>query len=122
MYYRYIIYHTVGATMNLDEHKQWLADFYAERGWLQLSSSRRLNFLTEEVGELSQAIRRFEFGRDHPGERTQSVKEEKENIVEELADVLDEVFIFCEKFGISPSELMQYSEDKLNGRFKSNAK
>lgn len=47
MYYRYIIYHTVGATMNLDEHKQWLADFYAERGWLQLSSSRRLNTTIE---------------------------------------------------------------------------
>ncbi|RRG17664.1 hypothetical protein D3P96_06845 [Weissella viridescens] len=105
--------------MDLDTHKQWLTHFYAERGWLQLSSSRRLNFLTEEVGELSQAIRRFEIGRDHPGEKPQTVSEEKAHIVEELADVLDEVLIFCDKFGIEPDELLQYSEDKLKGRFKS---
>ncbi|MBM7616853.1 NTP pyrophosphatase (non-canonical NTP hydrolase) [Weissella uvarum] len=101
----------------INEHQQWLSNFYKSRGWLQLSSSRRLNFLTEEVGELSQAIRKYEFGRDHPGEGPVSKQDERDNLVEELADVLDEVLIFCEKYDITVEELVNYSENKIKNRF-----
>ncbi len=57
--------------MNLKQHQEWLVDFYKRRDWYQYSSFIRLNFLTEEVGELSRAIRAIEIGRDHPGNMKQ---------------------------------------------------
>lgn len=48
--------------MTLSEHQHWLTDFYKQRNWYQLSPFIRLNFLTEEVGEVSQAIRAVEIG------------------------------------------------------------
>lgn len=104
--------------MNIEQHKAWVIEFYRNRDWLQLSSDRRLNFLTEEVGELSQAIRQFEYGRDHPGDKVVSKQTEKDHIVEELADVMDEVLIFCDKYDISVQDLLDYSEAKLAKRFK----
>ncbi len=52
--------------MNLTAHQQWLINFYQKRGWYQLSPFIRVNFISEEVGELSRAVRAIEIGRDHP--------------------------------------------------------
>lgn len=103
--------------IDINEHQKWLTEFYASRGWLELSASRRLNFLIEEVGELSQGIRAYEIGRDHPGELEKTVAEKKDNVVEELADVMDAVLILCDKFDIAPELLFSKSEDKLNARY-----
>lgn len=54
--------------MIIDEHRQWLINFYKQRDWYQYSPFIRLNFLMEEVGELAQTVRSIELGRDHPGE------------------------------------------------------
>ncbi|MBU7456419.1 MazG nucleotide pyrophosphohydrolase domain-containing protein [Leuconostoc fallax] len=103
--------------MEISQHKTWITDFYQKRGWLQLSSSRRLNFLVEEVGELSQAIRKYEIGRDHPGDEVTTTQQDHDHIIEELADVLDEVLILCEKYNIDMDELTKHSETKLVNRF-----
>lgn len=104
--------------MNLKKHQNWLVDFYKRRNWYQYSPFIRLNFLTEEVGELSRAIRAIEIGRDHPGETRQSQKDLKDNLVEELADVLDQVLIITEKFDIDPETLLEHSQEKLTKRFQ----
>ena len=89
--------------LNLKKHQEWLVDFYKRRNWYQYSPFIRLNFLTEEVGELSRAIRAMKIGRDHPGEP---------------ADVLDQVLIMADKFDIDPETLLEYSQEKLTKRFQ----
>ena len=104
--------------MNLEIHRDWLVNFYKQRNWYQYSPFIRLNFLTEEVGELSRAVRAVEIGRDHPGEATQSPEALRDNLTEELADVLDQVLIMADKFHIAPNTLLIHSEAKLHQRFK----
>lgn len=103
--------------MTLKQYQDWLVDFYKSRDWYQYSSFIRLNFLTEEVGELSRAIRAIEIGRDHPGEST-SAKDRNYNLHEELADVMDQVLILCSQYDVDPDSLMGFSERKLEKRFE----
>lgn len=105
--------------MDLKTHQAWLVKFYQQRQWYQYSPAIRLNFLTEEVGELSRAIRAIEIGRDHPGEAIPDAAALSANLTEELADVLDQVLIMSNKFDIEPQQLLQASETKLQSRFKS---
>ncbi|PAK84663.1 MazG nucleotide pyrophosphohydrolase domain-containing protein [Lentilactobacillus parakefiri] len=105
--------------MTLKQHEDWLVDFYKRRDWYKYSSFIRLNFLTEEVGELSRAIQAIEIGRDHPGEH-ETKDERKDNLHEELADVMDQVLILCDKYQVDPDSLMAFSEAKLKKRFNEN--
>lgn len=79
--------------MQINEHQQWLINFYQQRGWYQLSPFIRLNFISEEVGELSRAVRSIEIGRDHPGEQPLTTAQLQDNLIEELADTLDQVLV-----------------------------
>ncbi|WP_283679864.1 MazG-like family protein [Lentilactobacillus sp. Marseille-Q4993] len=103
--------------MDINEHMNWLIKFYEKRNWYHYAPPIRLNYLTEEVGELSRAIRAIEFGRDHPGEREQTTKEKQANLIEELADVIDQTLIICSKYHIDPNVLFEASEKKLKARF-----
>lgn len=55
--------------MNLTEYQEWVRDFYKKRQWYNYPPFIRSNFLTEEVGELAQAIRKIEIGRDRPDKK-----------------------------------------------------
>ena len=103
--------------MNLSTHQAWLVAFYHRRHWDQYSPLIRLDFLTEEVGELSRAIRALELGRDHPGEPVPAKSALAANLEEELADVLDQVLILSSQFEINPEQLLHASETKLKQRF-----
>ncbi len=104
--------------MKLSQHMTWLTTFYRERHWYQYSPFIRVNFLTEEVGELSRAVRAIEIGRDHPGEKVKDQQGLQANLVEELADTMDQVLILCSKFDVDPDQLMAASEEKLKKRFE----
>ena len=106
--------------MDLDSHQQWLIDFYQQRGWYELSPFIRLNFLTEEVGELSRAVRAIKLGRDHPGEPIATPADLQANLEEELADVLDQVLVMSAKMDVDPQQLLTASEAKLKARFHIN--
>lgn len=54
--------------MTIEDHQQWLVNFYQQRQWYQYSPFVHLNFLSEETGEMSRAIRALEIGRDRPSE------------------------------------------------------
>jgi NTP pyrophosphatase (non-canonical NTP hydrolase) len=106
--------------LNLENHQDWLIDFYKRHGWYHFSPFVHVNFLTEETGEVARAVRALEIGRHHPGEKPQTPAEKTANLKEELADVLDQVLILSAKFGIDPETLLDQSETKLSRRFNEN--
>ncbi|MFA9413518.1 MULTISPECIES: MazG nucleotide pyrophosphohydrolase domain-containing protein [unclassified Streptococcus] len=104
--------------MDLKIYQEWVSAFYKKRGWYEYDSFVRCNFLTEEVGELAQAIRKREIGRDRPDESIQSDQENLADIKEELGDVLDNIFILADKYQMSLEDIMQSHKEKLEERFK----
>ncbi|KYG91128.1 MULTISPECIES: MazG-like family protein [Metasolibacillus] len=104
--------------MNIFEYQQWITAFYKERNWYQLSPFIRVNFLTEEVGEVSRAIRTIEIGRDRPDEAALTKTEQIDNLKEELGDVLDNLFILADKYDIDLTEIMISHKEKLMNRYK----
>ncbi|MCH4160717.1 MAG: MazG-like family protein [Bifidobacterium sp.] len=103
--------------MDIHAHANWLKNFYISRQWYPYPPFVRLAFLNEELGELAQAVRTHEIGRDHPDERQQTETEQLNHIREELADVFDNVLIMADKYGLTPDDLMEASESKLQARF-----
>ena len=102
--------------MDINEHQQWLVKFYEKRDWFKYPPQDRVNYITEELGELSRAVSTIEVGRDHPGEIILN-QAEKDNLREEMADVIDQVLVLADKYDIKPDELLEYSENKLKKRF-----
>ncbi len=105
--------------MNIFEYQKWITEFYKRRGWYELNPFIRVNFLTEEVGEVSKAIRTIEIGRDRPDEKALSKEQQMENLKEELGDVLDNLFILADKYEIDLTEIMESHKDKLTKRYQS---
>lgn len=103
--------------MDINEHQQWLVKFYEKRDWFKYPPQDRVNYITEELGELSRAVRTIEVGRDHPGEKVLNQAEKEDNLREETADVIDQVLVLAAKYDIKPDELLEYSENKLKKRF-----
>ena len=46
--------------MDINEHQQWLVKFYEKRDWFKYPPQDRVNYITEELGELSRAVRTIE--------------------------------------------------------------
>lgn len=103
--------------LDIQEYQEWIGAFYKKRNWYQYDSFIRSNFLTEEVGEVSRAIRTIEIGRDRPDEAQSDPSKALENLTEELGDVLDNVFIIADKYGISLQEIMTIHKQKLEQRY-----
>ena len=104
--------------MDIYAYQAWVSDFYKKkRNWYQYDAFIRSNFLMEEVGELAQAIRKREIGRDRPDECQQSDAANLEDIKEELGDVLDNIFILADIYGISLEEIASSHQEKLERRF-----
>ena len=103
--------------MDINAHQQWLVKFYEKRDWFKYPPQGRVNYITEELGELSRAVRTIEVGRDHPGEKILNQAEKEDNLREEMADVIDQVLVLAAKYDIKPDELLEYSENKLKKRF-----
>lgn len=104
--------------MEIENYQKWISEFYKNRGWYALNPFIRMNFLSEETGEVARAIRTIEIGRDRPDERTASDQENLENLIEELGDVLDNIFILADKYNISLEQILDAHQAKLTKRFK----
>lgn len=104
--------------MDIKAYQQWVSSFYKKRHWYEYNSFIRSNFLTEEVGELAQAIRKYEIGRDRPDESIMTESENLEDIKEELGDVLDNIFILADIYQISLEDIVQAHKNKLEKRFE----
>lgn len=104
--------------MTIEEYQEFISTFYKKRNWYDYDVFIRSNFLSEEVGEVSRAIRTIEIGRDRPDETIAPKPAQVANLVEELGDVLDNVFILADKYGISLNQIMEAHKEKLLTRYK----
>ena len=103
--------------MNATEFQHWVEKYYKSRGWSDLDIFVRIGFLAEETGEVARAIRALEIGRDRPDEEPESCTENKEELISELGDVLGNVSVIANKYGISLEEVFKAHTDKLNARY-----
>jgi len=104
--------------VNIVEFQRWVEEFYEKRSWSQYNSFIRLNFLTEEVGEVSRVVRAIEIGRDRPDEQTKQVEELKMELKEELGDVLANLIILSQKYDLDLQDIMNAHVEKLSKRFQ----
>ncbi|CCV63905.1 Nucleotide pyrophosphohydrolase [Alteracholeplasma palmae J233] len=102
--------------VDIKAYQNKIIEFYKKRNWYQLDPFIRINFLTEEVGEVSRAVRTIEIGRDRPDEKVPLNMHE--NLVEELGDVLDNLLIIADKYQISLEDIMESHLSKLEKRYK----
>ena len=105
--------------MLLQQYQEWVRSFYRSRNWDEYNIFIRLNFLTEEVGELSRAIRRLEIGRDRPDEDMKEHEENLRAVSEEIGDVLDNLVIIADKYQLSFDKIIESHQEKLSNRYHS---
>lgn len=103
--------------MGITEFQDWVRDYYLARGWSDLNIFIRIGFLSEETGEVARAIRAIEIGRDRPDEADQNDVELKENLKEELGDVLGNLLVIANKYEISLEDILISHKEKLSKRF-----
>ncbi|WP_086349690.1 MazG nucleotide pyrophosphohydrolase domain-containing protein [Candidatus Enterococcus clewellii] len=104
--------------MDIQEYQKWISTFYKKRGWYALDPFVRVSFLSEETGEVAQAVRALEIGRDRPDEQPKSPELLKQQLTEELGDVLDNIFILADKYEIQLEDILVSHKNKLTERFK----
>jgi len=104
--------------LKINEFQQWIKEYYDTRGWSELNIFTRIGFLAEETGEVARAIRALEIGRDRPDEKIQSYEENKQELIEELGDVLGNIIVIANKYDISLEEIFNAHQDKLMKRYQ----
>ncbi|MFG6147649.1 MazG nucleotide pyrophosphohydrolase domain-containing protein [Halobacillus sp. B23F22_1] len=104
--------------MDVTEFQQWIKEYYENRGWSELDIFIRIGFLAEETGEVARAIRSLEIGRDRPDEKEESYANNKQELTEELGDVLGNLIIIANKYDIPLEEVFQAHQEKLSKRYK----
>lgn len=105
--------------MDIIEFQQWVKQHYKDRGWSDLDIFVRIGFLAEETGEVARAIRALEIGRDRPDEIGGTFEENRQELIEELGDVLGNLMIIANKYDISLEEIFLSHQAKLKGRYSS---
>ena len=53
------------------------------------------------IGELARAVRAYEIGRDRPDEKDATQAERRQELIEEMGDVLGNLAILADKYGIT---------------------
>ena len=74
--------------------------------------------LMEEAGELARAVRAYEIGRDRPDEKDATQAERRQELIEEMGDVLGNLAILADKYGITLEDAMKAHQEKLIKRFE----
>ncbi|MGX4670423.1 MazG nucleotide pyrophosphohydrolase domain-containing protein [Cerasibacillus sp. JNUCC 74] len=103
--------------MNVTEFQQWVKQYYESRGWSDLDIFIRIGFLAEETGEVARAIRALEIGRDRPDELQGSYEENKQELTEELGDVLGNLIVIANNYNIPLEDMFQSHKKKLSQRY-----
>jgi len=103
--------------MELTEFQNWVKAYYEQRGWSDLDIFTRIGFLAEETGEVARAIRALEIGRDRPDEAAGSYEEKKQELTEELGDVLGNLIVIANAYGISLEDVFKKHREKLTLRY-----
>lgn len=104
--------------MDTSKFQSWVKEYYESRGWTELDIFVRIGFLAEETGEVARAIRALEVGRDRPDEDARTHEELKQELVEELGDVLGNVIVIANKYDIPLEDIFESHRDKLQKRYQ----
>ncbi|MBP6344480.1 MazG nucleotide pyrophosphohydrolase domain-containing protein [Neisseriaceae bacterium CLB008] len=104
--------------MDLTAFEAWLKDYYQARQWYDLDIFIRMGFLTEEVGELAQAVRSVEIGRDRPDETELDQVQKKQAVCEELGDVLGNLVLIAQKYDLKLEDVFAAHQAKLAKRYE----
>lgn len=70
-------------------------------------------------GEAARAVRAYEIGRDRPDEEVSSRERLKQDLVEEIGDVLGNISLLADLYDISLEEAFRVHQQKLLKRFSS---
>ncbi|HEY2494482.1 MAG TPA: MazG-like family protein [Paenibacillus sp.] len=105
--------------MDVHEFQKWVKEYYELRGWSELNIFVRIGFLAEETGEVARAIRALEIGRDRPDEHDGTYVEQKQELIEELGDVLGNITVIANKYDINLEDIFQAHQKKLYDRYPS---
>lgn len=103
--------------MDIKHFQNWVDEFYAGRGWSQYGSFIRVGFLMEEVGEIARVVRALEIGRDRPDEGEKPAEALRQELTEELGDVLANLMVLAKKYDIELSDIVEAHMEKLTKRF-----
>lgn len=103
--------------MNVTEFQHWVKTYYEKRGWSDLDIFIRIGFLAEETGEVARAIRALEIGRNRPDEVTGSFEDNKQELTEELGDVLGNLIVIANKYDIPLEDVFHSHKKKLSKRY-----
>jgi len=106
--------------LDTSKFQSWVKEYYESRGWTELDIFVRIGFLAEETGEVARAIRALEVGRDRPDEDARTHEELKQELVEELGDVLGNVIVIANKYDIPLEDIFESHRDKLQKRYQGN--
>ncbi|OZB91663.1 MazG nucleotide pyrophosphohydrolase domain-containing protein [Paenibacillus sp. XY044] len=104
--------------MDVNAFQQWVKEYYEQRGWSELDIFIRIGFLAEETGEVARAIRALEIGRDRPDETAGTYDQNKQELVEELGDVLGNLIVIANKYDIGLEDIFASHRNKLIDRYK----
>ncbi|MCM3783541.1 MazG-like family protein [Neobacillus mesonae] len=107
--------------MDVTEFQHWVKEYYRTRGWSELDIFIRIGFLAEETGEVARAIRALEIGRDRPDEAVGSYEENKQELTEELGDVLGNLIVIANHYDISLDNIFAAHRKKLLERYEGEA-
>ena len=103
--------------MDISEFEDWIKNYYKVRGWADLDIFIRIGFLVEETGEVARSVRALEIGRDRPDEVEESLDCLKQNLVEEIGDVIGTLVIIAQKYDINLEEIFFSHRTKLDKRY-----
>ncbi len=104
--------------MDLVAFEAWLKAYYQARGWYELDIFIRMGFLTEEVGELAQAVRTMEIGRDRPDEVEACADDKRQAVCEELGDVFGNLVLIAQKYDLDMASVFAAHQQKLAKRYE----
>lgn len=108
--------------MQFNDYQQWVRAFYQQQNWYERDSFRRLAYLIEEIGEVACAVRAIEIGRERPDELEQNYSQKRDNLIEELGDVLDNLAILADKYEISLEDVVVKHQAKFEARYRAKLK
>lgn len=104
--------------MHFSDYQKWVREFYQQQGWYERDVFRRLAYLTEEVGEVAAAVRAIEIGYERPDKADLNEQEKRQALVEEIGDVLDNLCVLADKYGIELEDVVAVHQEKFNKRYK----
>lgn len=104
--------------MQFSEYQKWVREFYQAQGWYERDVFRRLAYLTEEVGEVAAAVRGIEIGWERPDKAEPDKDKQRQALIEELGDVLDNLCILADKYDITLEEVVTVHQVKFHERYQ----